>query len=518
MDRQNTEKTKRIAKNTVYLYGRMLFGMLVSLYTSRVILNALGVVDFGIQNVVGGLVSMFSLMSSALSSSISRFITFELGAGNEKKLREVFSTSLLIQIGLGIIVLLIAETVGLWFLNNRMVIPADRLYAANWIFQASVLSFIIGLLSCPYNALLVAYERMNVFAYFGILNIFLNLAIVLFVAYAPFNFDKLIVYSISLMAVGLVMQFFLWRYCFKHFAESHELPRFYKRSWKEMSGFAGWNAIGCTAGILKDQGVNVLINIFFGPAVNAARGIAGSVSAAVGSFSGNFLTAVSPQITKSYATNEHDYLFMLIERSSRFGFYLLLCISLPILLETQFVLTLWLKTVPEYAVIFVKLTLMCSLLEILSSSLITLQVATGKIRDYQIAVGGLLLMNFPVSWLVLKLGAQPWMVYMIAFVIGIGCMLLRLWFLRRMVGLSMRGYLKKVVLNVSVTAAVSVVVPTVVFFTLPEGFPRLVSVVLVSIISTAVCTLYIGCTSGERSFLLSKFKVVALKLSPSSSR
>ncbi len=518
MDAQYTENTKRIAKNTVYLYGRMLLGMIVSLYTSRVILNALGVVDYGIQNVVGGLVSMFSLISSALSASISRFITFELGAGNEKRLRQVFSTSLLIQIGLGLIVLLIAETAGLWFLNHKMVIPADRLYAANWIFQASVFSFIIGLLSCPYNALLVAYERMNIFAYFGIFNIFMNLAIVLFVAYAPFNFDKLIVYSVSLMAIGFIMQFVLWRYCFKHFAESHELPRFYKQSWQEMSGFAGWNAIGCTAGILKDQGVNVLINLFFGPAVNAARGIAGSVSTAVGSFSGNFMTAVNPQITKSYASGEHEYLFMLVQRSSRFGFYLLLCISLPIILETQFVLTLWLKTVPQYAVLFVKLTLFCSLIEILSNSLITLQVATGKIRNYQIAVGGLLLMNFPVSWLALKLGAQPWMVYLIAIVIGVGCMLLRLWFLRKMVGLSMRAYLKDVVLNVLVTAGAAIVIPVVVFFLLPDGFARLVIVALVSFASTAVSTLYVGCTAGERSFILSKFKMAASKLAFSFSR
>lgn len=518
MDAQYTENTKRIAKNTVYLYGRMLLGMIVSLYTSRVILNALGVVDYGIQNVVGGLVSMFSLISSALSASISRFITFELGAGNEKRLRQVFSTSLLIQIGLGLIVLLIAETAGLWFLNHKMVIPADRLYAANWIFQASVFSFIIGLLSCPYNALLVAYERMNIFAYFGIFNIFMNLAIVLFVAYAPFNFDKLIVYSVSLMAIGFIMQFVLWRYCFKHFAESHELPRFYKQSWQEMSGFAGWNAIGCTAGILKDQGVNVLINLFFGPAVNAARGIAGSVSTAVGSFSGNFMTAVNPQITKSYASGEHEYLFMLVQRSSRFGFYLLLCISLPIILETQFVLTLWLKTVPQYAVLFVKLTLFCSLIEILSNSLITLQVATGKIRNYQIAVGGLLLMNFPVSWLAMKLGAQPWMVYLIAIVIGVGCMLLRLWFLRKMVGLSMRAYLKDVVLNVLVTAVAAIVIPVVVFFLLPDGFARLVIVALVSFASTAVSTLYVGCTAGERSFILSKFKMAASKLAFSFSR
>lgn len=513
MTDSHSENTRRIAKNTLFLYVRMLFGMSVSLYTSRLILNALGVTDYGIQNVVGGFVGMFSLISSSLSSAVGRFITFELGAGNERKLKQVFSTALLIQIILGIIIVIIAETVGLWFVNNKLVIPSDRLYAANWVFQASIFSFVQGLLSTPYNALLIAHERMNVFAYFGLFSIFFNLGIVIFIAYAPFHFDKLIVYSLLLMAMGLIMQTIYWRYCWKHFSESHEPPRLYKSCWKDMSGFATWNTIGCTAGILKDQGVNILINLFFGPAVNAARGVAVSVSTAVGSFTGNFMTAVNPQITKSYAAEDRNYLMMLIERSSRFGYYIMMCLTLPILLETEFILTIWLKNPPQYSVDFVRLVLICSLLEILSSTLITLQLATGKIRNYQIAVGGLLLMNFPVSWLILRAGAPPESVYVVAFILGIGCLLLRLWFLREMAGLSMRSYLQNVVLNVTVTSLIALILPAITYMMLPSGLARLICVSLCGLLSAGVCSFYIGCTRHEREYLLSKAKTIGSRIS-----
>lgn len=518
MDAAHAANTRRIAKNTIFLYGRMLLGMLISLYTSRVILNALGVVDYGIQNVVGGFVGMFSLISSSLSSAISRFLTYEIGTGNVSRLKEVFSTSLLIQIVLSLVIVLLAETVGLWFLNNRLVIPADRIYAANWIYQASIFAFVQGLMSCPYNALLIAHERMNVFAYFGIFNILFNLCIVVFIAYAPFQFDKLIVYSLLLLSMGLVMQTIYWRYSWKHFPESHEAPRFYKKSWKDMSGFATWNAIGCTAGILKDQGVNILINLFFGPAMNAARGVAGSVSNAVCSFSGNFMTAVSPQITKSYASDDKAYLYMLVERSSRFGFYLMMCIAIPIIFEAEFVLSLWLKNYPSHSVTFVRLVLMCALLEILSNSLITLQSATGKIRNYQIVVGGLLLMNFPVSWLTLKLGAPAFSVYIVAFIIGVGCMLLRLWFLRRMAGLSMRRYLSNVVANVVTTMIVAVAAPALVYFSMPDGTVRMALVCLTGLTGGIVSVLFVGCDMAERRFILSKCKALISKLQLSPAR
>lgn len=512
MDQQHTENTKRIAKNTLFLYGRMIFGMIVALYTSRLILNALGVEDFGINNVVGGFVAMFSLISSALTSSISRFITFELGRNNQAALKQVFSTSLLIQISLSAVVLLVAETIGLWFVNYQMVIPADRLYAANWVFQASILGFILSLMSTPYNAVIVAHEKMNIYAYFGLLQIFLNLGTVLFIAYAPFEFDRLIVYSVLMVSVGVIMQAIYWTYCYRHFQESRVFPAFNRKSWKEMSGFAGWNAIGCTAGILKDQGVNVLLNLFFGPVVNAARGIAGSVSNAVGQFTGNFMTALNPQITKSYASGDHSYMLSLVERGSRFGFYIMLILSIPVLLEAPYILTLWLKQYPENTVIFVRFVLCYSLLEVLSSTLITMQVATGKIRNYQLAVGGLLLMNFPLSWLVLRLGAAPYAVYIVAIAIGIGCLLLRLWFLRSMVGLSMRGYLQRVVANVALTSICAFIIPLGLYFVMSPGMLRFVSVAIVAIMSAAISVLFVGCSAGERQFIMSKVHVLRSKL------
>lgn len=504
MDTDHRGHTSRIAKNTVLLYGRMLIGMLVSLYTSRAILNALGVEDFGIQNVVGGFVAMFSLISSALSSSISRFMTFELGTGDMIRLRKVFSTSLLIQLALISIVLVVAETVGVWFVNNKMVIPSGRLFAANCVFQASVVSFVLGLFSTPYNACIIAHERMNVFALFGILQICINLGIVLFIVYAPFGFDRLIVYSILLTGTYLFMQILYFRYCHKHFTESRCMPRFYRDCWKEMSGFAGWNAIGCTAGILKDQGVNVLLNLFFGPGVNASRGLAGSVSAAVGAFVANFMTAINPQITKSYACEDRQYMFSLVERGSRFGFYTMMLFAVPIILETPAVLSLWLGAYPGITVIFVRLALLNSLLEVLSNTLITLQAATGKIRNYQIAVGGLLLMNFPVSYLALKAGASPMSVYVIAFEIGVGCLLLRLWFLRNMTGLSIGSYLNGVVLNVILTCACAVILPVMIHFLLPEGPVRFISVIISSIVCGVLSILYVGCMASERCFILGK--------------
>lgn len=513
MDQRHIENTKRVAKNTIFLYGRMMLGMIVALYTSRVILNALGVDDFGINNVVGGFVAMFSLISSALTSSIGRFLTFELGRNNHIKLKEVFATSLLIQLSLSALILIVAETVGLWFVNYKMVIPPDRLYAANWVFQASVFGFILGLLSTPYNAAIVAHEKMNIYAYFGILQIFLNLFIVLFIAYAPFNFDKLIVYSILMFSVGILMQAIYWTYCYKHFPECHAAPALKKQCWKEMSGFAGWNGIGCTAAILRDQGVNVLLNLFFGPVVNAARGIATSVSNAVGQFTGNFMTALNPQITKSYASGDHDYMFSLVERGSRFGYYIMLLISLPVILEAPFILGLWLKQYPDNTIIFVRLVLCYSLIEVLSYTLITLQVATGKIRNYQIAVGGLLLLNFPFSWLALHFGAAPYFVYIVAIIIAIGCLLLRLWFLRAMVGLSMRRYLRFVIWNVFATTAAATILPLIFHFILYSGFLRLITVGLISLISAGTAILFIGCTPSERNFILSKRAILKNKFS-----
>lgn len=487
----------------------MLFGMLVSLYTSRLVLNALGVEDYGIYNVVGGFVAMFSLISSSLSSSISRFLTFELGKGDTKKLKEVFSTSLLIQLALSVIIIIVAETIGLWFVNYKLVIPADRIVAANWVFQASIFAFILGLLSCPYNATLVSHEKMNIFAYIGILDIFLRLGVVLFIAFSSLHFDKLIAYSLMLVGVGTLLQIIYLSYCGKHFEECRVKPAFFKNCWKEMGGFAGWNTIGCTAGLLKDQGVNILLNLFFGPVVNAARGIASTVSSAIGSFANNFMTAVNPQITKSYAANDTAYTFSLVERGSRFGYYIMMMLALPIILDAPFILTLWLKQYPENTVLFVRLVLVYSLLEVLSNTLINLQVATGKIRNYQLAVGGLLLINFPLSYLCLKLGAEPYSVYIVAIGVGIGCLLLRLLFLQKMVGLNLMQYLRNVVANVVLTNIFAAAIPVMIYLNMPPGILRLIVIALASILCGSISILFIGCTANERNFIVGK--VVSIK-------
>lgn len=508
----HSENTKRIAKNTLMLYGRMLFSMVVSLYTSRVVLNTLGVEDYGIYNVVGGFVGMFSLISSSLSSSVSRFLTFELGKGDMERLKRVFSTSLIIHIGLALIVLIAAETIGIWFVNHKMVIPPDRLYAANWVFQASIVSFCFGLLSTPYNASIVSHEHMGTFAYIGILDTCLRLAIVLFIAHSPWQFDRLIVYSLLLVAVSISLQCIYLYYCRKHFEECRIRFIWDKQYVREMGAFAGWNFIGCTAGLLKDQGVNILLNLTFGPIVNAARGIASTVNGAVGGFAGNFMTALNPQITKSFAANDKRYCFSLVERGSRFSFYIMLLFALPLCLETEFVLTLWLKQYPSHTINFVRLVLILSLSDILSNTLINLQAATGKIRNYQLAVGGVLLLNFPFSYLALKLDFPPESTMIVAIFISVCCMVLRLLFLRKMAGLSMRSFLKNVYLNVFCVAILSSIIPLVVHHFMSYGWSRFLVTCSVSIVCSAIVILFVGCNRSERQFIFSKIPFIKHKL------
>ena len=506
MSNSQSANTKRIAKNTMMLYVRMLFGMLVSLYTSRVVLSTLGVEDFGIQGAVGGFVAMFSLISSSLSSSVSRFLTFELGKGDKESLRQVFSTSLLIHIGLAVVVFLCIETFGVWFLNNRMDnIPVDRLYAANCLLQFSVVSFMLGLLSVPYNASLISHEKMDVFAMVGIVDIVMKLLIVMSLRLLPASADKLIIYALMRMCWGLALQAFYFWYCGRHFEECKAKPTLYKGKLKSMTGFATWNFIGCTAGLLKTSGVDLLLFQFFGPVLTAAKSISGTVNNAISAFAGNFMTALVPQITKSYAAGDMKYTFSLVERGSRFSYYVMMFFAIPVMFETEFVLMLWLKEYPEYSVTFVRLILALSLLEILSNTLINLQNATGRIRNYQLVVGGTLLMNFPLSYLALELGCPPESTIVVALFVGVCCLLLRLSFLRKSVGLSMRGYLQNVCLNVLAVTILSVIPAYVVYILIPDmGWLQFIAVGVTSVVSSILSILFVGCTSNEREFFITK--------------
>ena len=486
------------------LYGRMLFSMVVSLYTSRVVLNTLGVVDYGIYGVVGGFVTMFSLISSSLSSAVSRFLTFELGKGDKDRLGKAFSTSLLIHLVLAVIIVVIAETIGLWFVNNKMTIPTDRLYAANWVFQASVLSFVFGLFSVSYNATIVSHERMSAFAYIGILDTTLRLFVVLFVAYSSWKFDRLVVYALLLVVVSIFLQCIYIYYCRKHFEECRLKVNFDKGFWKEISSFAGWHFIGCSSQLLRDQGVNVLLNLFIGPVINAARGIATSVNTVVTSFIGSFTSALNPQITKSYASGDYDYMFFLVEKGARFCYYILMVLAFPIILETEYILSIWLQHFPEHTVNFVRMVLVMSLFDVLSFTLITVQLATGKIRNYQLIVGGMLLLNFPLSYVFLKLDFPPESVYVIAIIISVLCLFMRMILLSRMVNLSIKQFTTNVLFNVFKVSIAAFSIPMLIHLIMDYGLARFAVVCFMSVLCSVFSILYVGCGTEERKSIIVK--------------
>ena len=441
---------KRIAKNTLMLYFRMLFLMVVSLYTSRVVLNALGVEDFGIYNVVGGVVAMFSMLSGSLSAAITRFITYELGTGNRENLKKIFSSAVTIQIGLAIVIILLAEAAGIWFLNVKMNIPETRMTAANWVFQFSILTFAINLISVPYNASIIAHERMSAFAYISILEALGKLAIAYLITVSPM--DRLIFYALLMCVVALLIRLVYGGYCKKHFEECTYHFLWDKDLLKHMFGFAGWNFIGASAGVLRTQGINILLNIYFDPVVNAARGIAVQVNNAVSSFSTNFLMAVNPQIIKSYSKQDNERAYMLAMCGARFSFLLLSVISLPIICETEYILKLWLKMVPNYSVTFVRLALILAIVEVISLPLVTLQQATGKIRNYQIVVGTLHMINFPVSFIFLHFGFNPEIVYLIAIILAFISLYARLYMLKQVVDISIIKFNKEVVFRSVIVA------------------------------------------------------------------
>lgn len=478
----------------------MLLMMVISLYTSRVILNALGVEDYGIYNIVGGVVTMFSILSGSLSAAISRFITFELGKGDIDKLKKVFCTAVNVQMILIVLITVLLETIGLWFLNYKMVIPAERMFAANCVFQFSVITFTINLWSVPYNASIIAHERMSAFAYISIFDAVAKLAIAFTVSLSPF--DRLVYYGLLILIIGLIQRVLYTWYCTKHFEECHYEFRFDKQTTKEMFGFAGWNFIGASSAVLRDQGGNMIINIFFGPSVNAARGVAMSVNHAVTGFVTNFMTAINPQITKSYASGDYDYMFKLIFQGARLSFYILLILALPIIFTTQYLLELWLGIVPEHAANFARLVLIFTMSESLANPLVTVMLATGRIRNYQLIVGGCQLLNLPFSYMSLRMGYPPESVFLIAIVVSVLCEITRLIMLRGMINLSVRAFLKNVYFNVIVVTAIASLIPyiTLTYLQLNDLW-SFITLCAVSFFSAIFSIYIIGCNKRDRELI-----------------
>lgn len=505
-----TANNRRIAKNTMMLYIRMLLLMLVSLYTSRVNINALGVTDFGIYGVVGGIVSMFYIVSSALIGSINRYLAFEIGTGNQERLNRVFCTAKAIQWIIVLIIMLLAETIGLWFLNNKMVIPADRLVAANWVYQFSIISFCMDLLVIPYTSAIIAHEKMSAFAYISILSAVGKLIVAWTINIAPV--DRLIWFGSLILVNSIIIRSVYIFYCKRHFNECNCKFQFDRSLWKEMFGFAGWNFIGTVAAILRDQGGNILINLFAGPPANAARSIANQVNGAVSGFADNFQTALKPQITKSYAAGNYDYMFTLIFQGARFSYYILLILAMPILCNTHYILNLWLGIVPENTVAFVQLILIFSLSESLAGPLITAMLATGNIRNFQIIIGGLNLLNFPLSYIALKFGAPPESVVIVAIIISICCEIARVLLLRNMINMPVKKFMLHVYFNVIIVSIVASLLPAYMNFKLGENFGAFVAICIVAVISTCISILFIGCNRKERKYLYSKIKTLIIKI------
>lgn len=501
---------KRIAKNTLMLYFRMVFLMLISLYTSRVVLNALGVEDYGVYNAVGGVVAMFSLVSNSLTSSISRFITFELGRGNMEKLKRVFSTSVSIQLGISVIFILLAESIGLWFLNSQMNIPGDRMVAANWVLHFSIFTFVVNLISIPYNAAIIAHERMSAFAYVSILEAVFKLLNAYLITVSPI--DRLIFYAALHLAVAIIIRLVYGIYCKSKFAECSYHFIVDKPLIKEMGAFAGWGFLGSTAYLLNTQGVNILMNIFFGVTVNAARGIAVQVNAAVTQFINNFTTAVNPQITKSYASGDLDYMHKLICRSAKFSSYLMFLFAIPLVLESQTVLDIWLKNPPPYSSIFLRLTLLGTFVDnALANCLVVSVQATGRIRRYQTFVASCGVGVFVFSFIAFALGCPPESAYIIWFLIYSLLLYVRLYILKDMIKLTPMEYFREVVCVIVPVLAVSVVLPLVVHLIMNPGFIRLLCVCVVSIPITLITSYVLGMTVNERTFIRDKVLSHVLK-------
>lgn len=489
-------KSKRLARNTMVLTFKMLFLLVINLYTSRILLNALGVDDYGIYNVVGGIVAMFSIISSSITAAITRYITFELGKGKNENLNKIFSTAVIIQSFLAIIVLLFLESIGLWFLNVKMNIPLERMYAANWVFQFSIITFVINLISIPYNAAIVAHEKMNAFAYIGLYEGLIKLIIAFAISVSPI--DKLIFYALSLCFLSVTVRIIYGIYCKRKFKECIFIWIFDKKLIKEMFGFAGWNFIGATAGILRDQGGNIVINLFCGPVANAARGIAYQVSGAVHSFLSSFTTAMHPQITKSYASGDNAYFMSLLYRGSKISYYILYIISLPIILYTDYIIQLWLGQSPEHTVNFVRLVLVLSMSEAISAPLITAMLATGDIKKYQIIVGGLNMMNLPISYLLLRNGMPPEFVFITAIVISQLCLFVRLFLLKNMINLNMVNFLKNVYFRLLLVSIISFAFSFVMHKLFPINFISLIGITIFSCVCTFICVYYMGLTYMER--------------------
>jgi len=500
----------RIAKNTLFLYFRMIFIMLVSLYTSRVVLAALGVESFGVYNVIGGVVASLSFLNSSLATSTQRFLNYEMGLKKDADLSKVFSNAVNAHYIIAFVTVFLLETVGLWLVLNKLDIPVSTRQAAFWVYQASIASIFVTIISTPYNAAIVAHEKMNVFAYFSILECLLRLGIVYLLLVLPFN--RLTVYGILIFAVTVLMRLIYNLYCIRNFSECRYQWNWDKSLLKKMFSFTGWMFFGCITDMLSGQGVNMLINIFFGPIFNASRAIAYQVFNAVNSFLINFMTAVKPQIVKSYAANNRDYSFNLVFSSTKLSFYLLFFLTMPLFLHMDLVLGLWLKEVPEMATLFTRLVLVDLWIRAIYTPMAQINQASGKIRSYQLVISVIFLMIFVVTLILFKLGLSVYYAFIVSIGMNFIGVFARLAVLKKENGFPVAIFVKNTVLPLIPIAAITFVIPYAILSKMTGRVPGVVISSVVGEICLFVAIWFVGLNNKEKEFVVEKISKLRRKI------
>ncbi|MBN2602836.1 MAG: polysaccharide biosynthesis protein [Candidatus Thermoplasmatota archaeon] len=474
------------------------------MYTVRVVLDVLGAEDYGIYNVVAGVVSMFGFLSNAMATACQRYFSFELGRKDYEQLKKTFSVSISIYILIAIVVVILAETVGLWFVHNKLVIPQDRIQAARWIYQASIITFIFTILTIPFMAAIIAYEDMNIYAYVSIFEVVLKLGIVFLLPL--FNVDTLLFYGLLMALVVLITTTVYRAVCYKKYDICRSKPQWNTVLFKELLSYTGWNMFGSTVGIFKFQAVNIVLNQFFTPIIITARGIASQVNSAVSSFAQNFSTAVRPQIIKSYAAGNISEMNQIIYRSSKGTFLLMFLFTLPLCLEMPFILRVWLKKPPDYTIIFTQLILIDALFDSISYSLKTAAQATGKIKLYQSVVAGFLLLNLPVSYFLLYIGLPAVSVFYLAIILTFFVSIIRLFILKKLFHFLIKNFIFEVIIPLCFTVIFSLVVPVMISIYFSESIYRFILITITSIISIIFYSLIFVFSKSERFILINIIK------------
>lgn len=497
-----TPEKQRIAKNTLYLYGRMILLLGVSLYTSRVVLNALGVIDYGIYSVIGGVVAMVGFLNSSLTTSTQRFLNVEMGRGDAKSLNDAFCQAINAHFIIAIFAILVLESVGLWFVINKLVIPDGQLENAIWVFQCSILSFAITIISAPYNAAIIANERMSLFAGLSILDAFLRLGVAFVISSIGNN--RLKYYAILLLVVSIIMRLIYSGTCVRIFKECIYRFSFKWKLMKQMLSFSGWMIFGCVSDVLAGQGVNMLINVFFGPIFNAARGIAMQVQGAVSQFSSNFIISVNPQIVKQYSSGAINDSFRLVFQSSKLSFFLMLIIVVPISVRMNEILAIWLTDVPQYAAIFAQLILFEYLIRSSYSPIAQINVASGNVRLYQISIACLFICIFIGSYILFRLGVPVYSTFILSIVIALIGLIVRLIILKIQNGFPMGEYLRKVSCPLMIVLIISGLISVGVDCALPRGFIGTLLSVILCMCLTCLTIWLIGLNRNEKIVISSK--------------